>query len=66
MRRFSKVPEIKKCYYEILEVKADASREEIKDNYFKIAKEFHPDKNPDALEYFTAVSKAYETLYDDS
>ena len=31
----------------------------------KIAKEFHPDKNPESLAYFTEVSKAYETLYDD-
>ena len=64
--RFSKIPEIKKCYYELLEVDHDASWEQIKESYFRIAKEFHPDKNPESLDYFTAVTKAYDVLYDDS
>ena len=29
------------------------------------AREFHPDKRPECLEYFTHVTKAYDTLYDD-
>ena len=29
------------------------------------AREFHPDKNPEALEYFTHCTKAYEILGDD-
>ena len=30
-----------------------------------MARQYHPDKNPEALEYFTHVTKCYETLYDD-
>lgn len=30
-----------------------------------IVKNWHPDKVPEAVEYFTAVNKAYETLIDD-
>ena len=32
----------------------------------KIARAYHPDRNPDALEYFTQVTKAYEILSDPS
>ena len=59
------MPPISKCYYERLGVSDEANTIEIKDAYHKIAREFHPDKNPDALEYFTAVTKAYQTLSDD-
>ncbi|CAI2381104.1 unnamed protein product [Moneuplotes crassus] len=59
------VPKINKCYYETLDVDKEANSVEIKDAYHEIAKKFHPDRNPEALEYFTHVTKAYETLYDD-
>lgn len=55
-------------YYCILEVDAKASPESIKKQYRKLAKVYHPDKNPDdpetAEKQFILVSKAYEVLSD--
>jgi curved DNA-binding protein len=56
-----------KDYYKILEVDKSASAEDIKKAYRKLAKKFHPDKNPGnkkAEENFKQVSEAYEVLKD--
>ena len=56
-----------KDYYRILGVDASADKEQIKKAYRSLAKQFHPDKNPDnkgAAERFKEVSEAYSVLSD--
>jgi molecular chaperone DnaJ len=53
-------------YYAILGVPRDASAEQIKRAYRKLARELHPDVNPDAAaqQRFQDVTAAYEVLTD--
>ena len=54
-------------YYKILEVSENASQDEIKKSYRKLALKYHPDKNQgnkDAEERFKEISEAYEVLGD--
>ena len=55
-------------YYAVLGVSRDATGEEIKRSYRKLARELHPDVNPDAAsqERFKIVTAAYEVLSDPS
>jgi molecular chaperone DnaJ len=58
----------KKDYYEVLGVNRDASDEEIKKAFKKLAMKFHPDRNPDnpkAEESFKEAKEAYEVLSDE-
>ena len=53
--------------YEVLGVKPDASADEIRNVYRKLAKQFHPDLNPgkpEAEARFKAISAAYDLLSD--
>lgn len=52
-------------YYQILQVNSTATYAEIKAAYRKLAKLFHPDKNPDSEERFRIIKEAYEILIDD-
>src|SRR6187200_1299806 len=54
-------------YYEILGVSRDASEEDIKKAYRKLAREYHPDRNPgdkQAETRFKEVQDAYDVLSD--
>jgi molecular chaperone DnaJ len=56
-----------KDYYKILGIARDASEDEIKKSYRKVAMQLHPDRNPgnkEAEERFKIASEAYEVLRD--
>jgi len=57
-------------YYSILGIAKAASKDDIKKAYKKLAKKWHPDKNPtdqeEATRKFKEVSEAYQVLVDDS
>eukprot|EP01018_Ginkgo_biloba_P038263 Gb_01966 [translate_table: standard] len=60
-------------YYKILGLRKDASKDDIKDAFRKLAMKFHPDRHTksskavqeDAIRRFKEVSEAYDVLSDD-
>jgi len=58
----------KKDYYEVLGLSKNASQDDIKKSYRKLAMQFHPDKNAGdkkAEAKFKEISEAYDVLRDD-
>jgi curved DNA-binding protein CbpA len=54
--------------YQILELKQNASTDEIRKAYYRLAKIYHPDKNKnnDTTEQFQKIQSAYEILINDN
>lgn len=56
----------KRDYYEVLGIPRNATQEEIKKAYRRLARKYHPDfnKDPDAQEKFKEINEAYQVLSD--
>ena len=58
----------KRDYYEVLGASKDASQQDLKKAYRRLAMKYHPDRNPDdqeAVAKFKEAKEAYEVLSDD-
>jgi molecular chaperone DnaJ len=54
-----------KDYYEVLGINKDASKDEIKKAFHKLAHKYHPDKNGGDETKFKEINEAYQILSDD-
>ena len=52
-------------YYNVLNINKNASKEEIKKSYHKLARIYHPDRNSGDDSKFKEINKAYSILIDD-
>lgn len=63
-----KAQHVMRCHYEVMEVDKDATADELKTKYRKLALKWHPDKNTDnideATQRFKEITAAYTTLSD--
>lgn len=68
IRRFRLSIACFKNFYQELGINPSASDQDIKKAYFTLAKKWHPDVNPDpgARSQFEKITKAYETLSEQS
>lgn len=58
----------KKDYYDVLGVKKNSTKQEMKRAYRKLAKKYHPDSNkdnPSAEQMFKEITEAYNVLSDE-
>lgn len=53
-------------YYEILGISKDASQDDIKRAYKKLAFQYHPDRNPEEGDKFKDIASAYDVLGDEN
>ncbi len=66
--KINKMSDNKRDYYEVLGVSKNASLDEIKKSYRKLAMQYHPDRNPNnpaAEKKFKEATEAYEVLKDE-
>ena len=63
-RRLSSKTAKKQDHYEVLGLKRDAENKEVKDAFYKLSKQYHPDVNKEkgAVEKFQDITDAYEVL----
>lgn len=51
-------------HYGTLDINSNANQREIKNAYYKLSKQYHPDRNPGAADKFKKINEAYEVLSD--
>ena len=52
----------KRCPFSVMGLSEGVTKQEIKNKYYLLAKQFHPDMNPDFKERFQEINEAYTTL----
>ena len=56
---------MKMDYYDLLELNDNCTKEEIKKQYHKLSKKYHPDKNNGNDTQFKEIKEAFDILYDE-